>query len=239
MKKTILLLCLAAILMTTLFFTSCKNNNGAKESLSDEPKESTSDEIKEGLSMWEVFSDIEEHLTPALKELSSTIPPGDLTPIECLRQAPETLVGTHISLSLTDISEKDVVVYRFRASDRQLVIKYSRSSSYGADSTPIMLVMTVDVNNMKSFLAQKNVWSGTVTAVKVIDQGDLMTTFASVYLEDETEKTVAEADKNSAVCFGTLMNGKWSGIYDGKQPWAEGDEYATRFAYTIGRFGIK
>lgn len=223
MKKNVLLLCLAAILMTTLFFTSCKNNNGANKCV----------------SMWEVFSDIEEHLTPALKELSSTIPPGDLTPIECLEQAPETLVGTHISLSLTDISEKDVVVYRFRASDRQLVIKYLRSSSYGTDSTPIMLVMTVDVNSMKSFLAQKNVWSGMVTAVKVIDQGDLMTTFASVDLEDETEKTVAEADKNSAVCFGTLMNGKWSGIYDGKQPWAEGDEYATRFAYTIGRFGIK
>ena len=226
MKKTILLLCLAAILMTTLFFTSCKNNNGANE----------------GLSMWEVFSDIEEHLTPALKELSSTIPPGDLTPIECLEQAPDTLVGTHISLSLTDISEKDVVVYRFRASDRQLVIKYSRSSSYGADSTPIMLVMTVDVNNMKSFLAQKNVWSGTVTAVKVIDQGDLMTTYESVhhaFTEEKAGKTVKEADKGSAVCFGYLMNGEWSRVCDGKQPWAEGDEYATRFAYTIGRFGIK
>ena len=177
MKTTILLLCLAAILMTTLFFTSCKNNNGANE----------------GVSMWEVFSDIEEHLTPALKELSSTIPPGDLTSIECLEQAPDTLVGTHISLSLTDISEKDVVVYRFRASDRQLVIKYSRSSSYGADSTPIMLVMTADVNNMKSFLAQKNVWSGTVTAVKVIDQNDLMTTYSSVhyaFTEEKAGKTV-------------------------------------------------
>ncbi len=192
--------------------------------------------------MWEVFSDIEEHLTPALKELSSTIPPGDLTPIECLEQAPDTLVGTHISLSLTDISEKDVVVYRFRASDRQLVIKYSRSSSYGADSTPIMLVMTVDVNNMKSFLARKNVWSGTVTAVKVIDQNDLMTTYSSVhyaFTEEKAGKTVKEADKGSAVCFGTLMNGEWSRVCDGKQPWAEGDEYATRFAYTIGRFGIK
>lgn len=223
MKKNVLLLCLAAILMTTLFFTSCKNNNGANE----------------GLSMWEVFSDIEEHLTPALKELSSTIPPGDLIPVECLAQAPETLVGTHISLSLTDISENDIVVYRYRASDRQLVIKYSRSQKYTSGSTPIMLVMTADDDSMKSFVAQKSVWEGTVTAVKIIDLSDLMTTFASVYLEDETEKTVAEADKNSAVCFGTLMNGKWSGIYDGKQPWAEGDEYATRFAYTIGRFGIK
>lgn len=225
MKKTILLLCLAAILMTTLFFTSCKNNNGANE----------------GVSMWEVFSDIEEHLTPALKELSSTIPPGDLTPIECLRQAPETLVGTHISLSLTDISEKDIVVYRFRASDRQLVIKYSRSSSTGF-STTIMLVMTVDVNSMKSFLAQKNVWSGTVTAVKNIDANDLMTTYSSVdyaFYEEEMGKTLKEADKDSAVCFGCLMNGEWSRVCDGKQPWAEGDEYATRFAYTIGRFGIK
>lgn len=226
MKKTILLLCLAAILMTTLFFTSCKNNNGANE----------------GVSMWEVFSDIEEHLTPALKELSSTIPPGDLTSIECLEQAPDTLVGTHISLSLTDISEKDVVVYRFRASDRQLVIKYSRSSSYGADSTPIMLVMTADVNNMKSFLAQKNVWSGTVTAVKVIDQNDLMTTYSSVhyaFTEEKAGKTVKEADKDSAVCFGCLMNGEWSRVCDGKQPWAEGDEYATTFAVTIARFGIE
>lgn len=226
MKKNVLLLCLAAILMTTLFFTSCKNKNGANK----------------GVSMWEVFSDIEEHLTPALKELSSTIPPGDLTPIECLEQAPETLVGTHISLSLTDISEKDVVVYRFRASDRQLVIKYLRSSSYGTDSTPIMLVMTVDVNSMKSFLAQKNVWSGMVTAVKVIDQNDLMTTYSSVhyaFTEEKAGKTVKEADKDSAVCFGYLMNGEWSRVCDGKQPWAEGDEYATRFAYTIGRFGIK
>ena len=226
MKTTILLLCLAAILMTTLFFTSCKNNNGANE----------------GVSMWEVFSDIEEHLTPALKELSSTIPPGDLTSIECLEQAPDTLVGTHISLSLTDISEKDVVVYRFRASDRQLVIKYSRSSSYGADSTPIMLVMTADVNNMKSFLAQKNVWSGTVTAVKVIDQNDLMTTYSSVhyaFTEEKAGKTVKEADKDSAVCFGCLMNGEWSRVCDGKQPWAEGDEYATTFAVTIARFGIE
>ena len=225
MKKTILLLCLAAILMTTLFFTSCKNNNGANE----------------GVSMWEVFSDIEEHLTPALKELSSTIPPGDLTPIECLRQAPETLVGTHISLSLTDISEKDIVVYRFRASDRQLVIKYSRSSSTGF-STTIMLVMTVDVNSMKSFLAQKNVWSGPVPAVKNIDANDLMTTYSSVdyaFYEEEMGKTLKEADKDSAVCFGCLMNGEWSRVCDGKQPWAEGDEYATRFAYTIGRFGIK
>ena len=225
MKKNVLLLCLAAILMTTLFFTSCKNNNGANE----------------GLSMWEVFSDIEEHLTPALKELSSTIPPGDLTPIECLAQAPETLVGTHISLSLTDISEKDIVVYRFRASDRQLVIKYSRSSSTGY-STTLMLVMTVDVKSMKSFLAQKNVWSGTVTAVKKIDANDLMTTYSSVhyaFTEEKAGKTVKEADKGSAVCFGCLMNGEWSRVCDGKQPWAEGDEYATRFAYTIGRFGIK
>lgn len=226
MKKNVLLLCLAAILMTTLFFTSCKNNNGANKCV----------------SMWEVFSDIEEHLTPALKELSSTIPPGDLTPIECLEQAPETLVGTHISLSLTDISEKDVVVYRFRASDRQLVIKYLRSSSYGTDSTPIMLVMTVDVNSMKSFLAQKNVWSGMVTAVKVIDQNDLMTTYSSVhyaFTEEKAGKTVKEADKDSAVCFGYLMNGEWSRVCDGKQPWAEGDEYATTFAVTIARFGIE
>lgn len=225
MKKNVLLLCLAAILMTTLFFTSCKNNNGANK----------------GVSMWEVFSDIEEHLTPALKELSSTIPPGDLIPVECLEQAPETLVGTHISLSLTDISEKDIVVYRFRASDRQLVIKYSRSSSTGY-STTIMLVMTVDVNSMKSFLAQKNVWSGTVTAVKKIDANDLMTTYSSVhyaFTEEKAGKTVKEAGKNSAVCFGCLMNGEWSRVCDGKQPWAEGDEYATRFAYTIGRFGIK
>ena len=192
--------------------------------------------------MWEVFSDIEEHLTPALKEeLPSDLRPGDYIPIECLEQAPETLVGTHISLSLTDISEKDVVVYRFRASDRQLVIKYSRSSSTGY-STTIMLVMTVDVNSMKSFLAQKNVWSGTVTAVKKIDANDLMTTYSSVhyaFTEEKAEKTVKEADKNSAVCFGCLMNGEWSRVCDGKQPWAEGDEYAERFAYTIGRFGIK
>ena len=99
--------------------------------------------------------------------------------------------------------------------------------------------MTADDDSMKSFVAQKSVWEGTVTAVKIIDLSDLMTTFASVDLEDETEKTVAEADKNSAVCFGTLMNGKWSGIYDGKQPWAEGDEYATTFAVTIARFGIE
>lgn len=225
MKKNILLLCLAAVMVATVFFTSCKNTN----------------DTKEALSMWEVFSDIEEHLTPALKELSSTIPPGDLIPVECLEQAPETLVGTHISLSLTDISEKDVVVYRFRASDRQLVIKYSRSSSTGY-STTIMLVMTVDVNSMKSFLAQKNVWSGTVTAVKKIDANDLMTTYSSVhyaFTEEKAGKTVKEADKDSAVCFGTLMNGEWSRIYDGKQPWADGDEYAERFAYTIERFGIK
>lgn len=224
MKKT-LLICIPVILITLLLFTSCKSNEESKD-----------------VSMWEVFSDIEEHLTPALKELSSTIPPGDLTPIECLEQAPETLVGTHISLSLTDISEKDVVVYRFRASDRQLVIKYLRSSSYGTDSTPIMLVMTVDVNSMKSFLAQKNVWSGMVTAVKVIDQNDLMTTYSSVdyaFYEEEMGKNLKEADKDSAVCFGCLMNGEWSRVCDGKQPWAEGDEYATRFAYTIGRFGIK
>ena len=224
MKKTILLLCLAAILMTTLFFTSCKNNNGANE----------------GVSMWEVFSDIEKNTTPALEEASLQAP-GELVPIECLNQAPETLVGTHISLSLTDISEKDIVVYRFRASDRQLVIKYSRSSSTGF-STTIMLVMTVDVNSMKSFLAQKNVWSGTVTAVKNIDANDLMTTYSSVdyaFYEEEMGKTLKEADKDSAVCFGCLMNGEWSRVCDGKQPWAEGDEYATRFAYTIGRFGIK
>lgn len=222
MKKNVLLLCLAAILMTTLFFTSCKNNNGANE----------------GVSMWEVFSDIEKNTTPALEEALLQAP-GELVPIECLNQAPKTLVGTHISLSLTDISENDIVVYRYRASDRQLVIKYSRSQKYTSGSTPIMLVMTADDDSIKSFVAQKSVWEGTVTAVKIIDLSDLMTTFASVDLEDETEKTVAEADKNSAVCFGTLMNGKWSGIYDGKQPWAEGDEYATRFAYTIGRFGIK
>ena len=223
MKKT-LLICIPVILITLLLFTSCKSNEESKD-----------------VSMWEVFSDIEEHLTPALKELSSTIPPGDLTPVECLRQAPETLVGTHISLSLTDISEKDIVVYRFRASDRQLVIKYSRSSSTGF-STTIMLVMTVDVNSMKSFLAQKNVWSGTVTAVKNIDANDLMTTYSSVdyaFYEEEMGKTLKEADKDSAVCFGCLMNGEWSRVCDGKQPWAEGDEYATRFAYTIGRFGIK
>ena len=216
MKKT-LLICIPAILITLLLFTSCKSK---------------------GVSMWEVFSDIEKNKTPALEEASLQAP-GELVPIECLNQAPETLVGTHISLSLTDISENDIVVYRYRASDRQLVIKYSRSQKYTSGSTPIMLVMTVDVNSMKSFLAQKSVWEGTVTAVKIIDLSDLMTTFASVNLEDETEKTVAEADKDSAVCFGTLMNGKWSGIYDGKQPWAEGDEYSERFAYTIGRFGIK
>lgn len=224
MKKTILLLCLAAILMTTLFFTSCKNNNGANE----------------GVSMWEVFSDIEKNTTPALEEASLQAP-GELVPIECLNQAPETLVGTHISLSLTDISEKDIVVYRFRASDRQLVIKYSRSSSTGF-STTIMLVMTVDVNSMKSFLAQKNVWSGTVTAVKNIDANDLMTTYSSVdyaFYEEEMGKTLKEADKDSAVCFGCLMNGEWSRVCDGKQPWAEGDEYATRFAVTIARFGIE
>ena len=192
--------------------------------------------------MWEVFSDIEEHLTPALKEeLPSDLRPGDYIPVECLRQAPETLVGTHISLSLTDISEKDVVVYRFRASDRQLVIKYSRSSSTGF-STTIMLVMTVDVKSMKSFLAQKNVWSGTVTAVKNIDANDLMTTYSSVdyaFYEEEMGKTLKEADKDSAVCFGCLMNGEWSRVCDGKQPWAEGDEYATTFAVTIARFGIE
>lgn len=224
MKKNVLLLCLAAVLMTTLFFTSCKNNNGANE----------------GLSMWEVFSDIEEHLTPALKEASLQAP-GELVPIECLNQAPETLVGTHISLSLTDISENDIVVYRYRASDRQLVIKYSRSSSTGY-STTLMLVMTVDVKSMKSFLAQKNVWSGTVTAVKVIDQNDLMTTYESVhhaFTEEKAGKTVKEADKYSAVCFGYLMNGEWSRVCDGKQPWAEGDEYATTFAVTIARFGIE
>ena len=128
MKKT-LLICIPVILITLLLFTSCKSNEESKD-----------------VSMWEVFSDIEEHLTPALKELSSTIPPGDLTPVECLRQAPETLVGTHISLSLTDISEKDIVVYRFRASDRQLVIKYSRSSSTG-----FSLFITISSKLSKSF----------------------------------------------------------------------------------------
>lgn len=224
MKKT-LLICIPVILITLLLFTSCKSNEESKD-----------------VSMWEVFSDIEEHLTPALKEeLPSDLRPGDYIPVECLRQAPETLVGTHISLSLTDISEKDVVVYRFRASDRQLVIKYSRSSSTGF-STTIMLVMTVDVKSMKSFLAQKNVWSGTVTAVKNIDANDLMTTYSSVdyaFYEEEMGKTLKEADKDSAVCFGCLMNGEWSRVCDGKQPWAEGDEYATTFAVTIARFGIE
>ena len=219
-KSTRLLrLCSILILIPMLLLSACnKNGNNATQTTTQDPNPPRKMEIDE------LFNDINQNKLPPLeKEPEGNITnPGDRIPVQYLEQAPQDLVGEKIQISFSDL--KTDLVYRYKASEKQLVIIYSG----------VMLVMQTEYADMKEFLSLSDLWTGTVTAIKIVCGWD------SYYSENSVKHQAdIKATEASAVCYGFVTPQKKISAYDSVQPNEEYSKYGAGFDLTVTRFGIE
>ena len=219
LKKPLLRLCSLLILIPILLLSACnKNDNNATQTTTQDQNPPRK------MSIDELFNDINQNKLPPLEEEpeGDITNPGDRIPVQYLERAPQDLVGEKIQISFSDL--KTDLVYRYKVSEKQLVIIYSG----------VMLVMRTEYADMKEFLSISDLWTGTVTAVKIVCAWD------SHYSENSVKhRADVKATEASAVCYGIVTPEKKISAYDSIQPNEEYSKYGAGFDLTVTRFGIE
>lgn len=228
LPKTHLRLCSLLILIPMLLFSACnKNGNNATQTTTQDPNPP----IK--VTVGELFYEINQNKLPPLEEYPDDYEglPGARTPIQYLNQAPQDLVGKKLQLSFEEMLEGEII-YRYNATAKQLVIMYYRGMGQNTSlRTMAMLVMQTEYVDMKEFLSLTDLWTGTVTAVKIVGGNDIDLSNNSLH------SATVKATEASTVCYGSISYKENLVAYDSVQPKNENFGYA--FDRSISRFGIE
>ena len=228
-KNTKLLrLCSLLILIPMLLLSACnKNGNNATQTTTQDPNPP----IK--VTVGELFYEINQNKLPPLEEYPDDYEglDGARTPIQYLNQAPQDLVGKKLQLSFDEMLEGDIF-YRYSASTKQLVVMYCRDSVNTSLHTQAMIVLQTDYADMKEFLSLTDLWTGTVTAVKIVGGLDI-----DYSRQDIKRKSDVKATEHSTVCYGYLSYNQDMVVYDNIQP--NNQNYGKAFDLTVTRFGIE
>ena len=218
-KSTRLLrLCSILILIPILLLSACnKNDKNPAQTTTQAP------EPARLVTVDELSREIKMNASPPLE----TREPGivGILPVECLKQAPQDIVGERIQFSFADL-KTNFIVFRYNATTKQLVIMNDNSEHFG----DMMLVMQAECTDMKDFLSQTDSWTGTVTAVKIVDMHDVMFSSNSLHGGSIT------ANETSTICYGIISSDKGIVTYDAVQP---KEKFAEAFERSLARFGIE
>ena len=177
----------------------------------------------------ELLEHVINNCLPPLSESSEPGTPGDITPVENLRRAPQDTVGQKLSLERSAAADSDILLYRYTAETKQLVIMfYSKTMSDGdvvLSENAILIAMDTEYADMDAFLRDTD-FVGKVTDISILDLNEFMYSYNSLssIANEESTKT---ADSASAVCYG---NGETVIEYT---------QEIAQFENTMSRFGIQ
>ena len=224
----ILRLCSLLILIPILLLSACnKNGNNATQTTTQDPNPPR--KVTVGM----LFHEIQQNASPAPQKPSEDLNDIEVgrIPIEYLEQAPQDLVGEKLQLSFEEMLE-GTIIYRYNATTKQLVIMYYKNMHQNTSlRTMAMLVMQTDYADMKDFLSLTDLWTGTVTAVKIVGGNDIDLSRNSLY------SATVKATEASTVCYGRISYKEKLVAYDSVQPNNEHFGYA--FDKSVARFGIE
>ena len=222
-------ICSLLILIPMLLLSSCNKNidNIAQTTTQDQnhPRK---------VSVGILFHEIQQNASPAPQEPSGDLDDimvGGPTPIEQLEQAPQDLVGEKLQLSFEEMLE-GTIIYRYNATTKQLVIMYYKYIDWNTSlRTMAMLVMQTEYADMKEFLSLTDLWTGTVTAVKIVDGHDIK------FSQNSLHSATVKATEASTVCYGSISYNEKLVAYDSVQP--NNEKFGYAFDRSISRFGIE
>ena len=228
-KSTKLLrLCSLLILIPMLLLSACnKNGNNATQTTTQDPNPPRK------VSVGTLFYEINQNKQPAHEERpkNSESLDGERTPIQYLEQAPQDLVGEKLQLSFEEMLE-GTIIYRYNATTKQLVIMYYKHMDQNTSlRTMAMLVMQTEYADMKEFLSLTDLWTGTVTAVKIVGGTDIDLSKNSLH------SATVKATEASTVCYGSISYKENLVAYDSVQP--KNEKFGYAFDKSVARFGIE
>ncbi len=223
---------LICVMLTAVLIFGCtpadtESPDVSPDAPSDASPDVSSDEKDVPKTLGELIEYVFDNCLPPLSEPSEPFAPGDVTPVENLRRAPQDFVGQKLSFERLLASAKDKLLYRYTAETKQLVILlYSTTMSDDnaiLSENAIMIAMDTEYADMGEFL-QATDFAGTVTDICILDLNEFMYASNSydLFAKDENTKT---ATAESAVCYGTLES-----VIDGLQPIEQFENITTRFA---------
>ena len=228
LPKTHLRLCSLLILIPMLLLSACnKDGNNATQTTTQDPNPPRK------VIVGELFYEINQNKQPAPDKRPEDYEQldGELTPIQYLEQAPQDLVGEKLQLSFEEMLEGEII-YRYNANTKQLVVMYYRGMGQNTSlRTMVMLVMQTEYADMNEFLSLTDLWTGTVTAVKIVGGNDIDLSKNSLH------SATVKATEASTVCYGSISYKEKLVAYDSVQP--NNKQFGSAFDRSISRFGIE
>lgn len=229
-KNAKLLSLLICVLLIAVSMFGC---TPADTESSEAGSDITLDEKDTPKTLSELLEYVIDNCLPPLSEPSEAGVPGGITSIVNLRRAPQDMVGQKLSLERSVAADSDILLYRYTAKTKQLVILfYSKELGDGnavLSENAIMVTMDTEYADTGAFL-QGTYLAGTVTDICIIDINEFMyasNSFDALAADENTEKATAD----SAVCYGSLDI-----AIDGTQPIEQFESIITRF---IVKYGMK
>lgn len=222
-----LLSLLICVMLTAVSIFGCSpSDTESPDASSVASSDVSSDEKDAPKTLNELLEYVINNCLPPLSELSEPLAPGDITPVENLRCAPQDTVGQKLSLERSAAADSDILLYRYTAETKQLVILvHSRKMSDDnvvLSENAIMVAMDTEYADTGVFL-QGTDFVGTVTDICIIDVNEFV--YASNSFNALTaDENIKKATADSAVCYGTLGT-----AIDGAQPIEQFESITTRF----------
>ena len=211
-----------------LLLSACnKNGDNATQTTMQDPNPPRK------VTVGELFYEINQNKLPPLEEYPDDyeILTGARTPIQYLNQAPQDLVGKKLQLSFEEMLEGEII-YRYNATAKQLVIMYYRGMGQNTSlRTMAMLVIQTEYADMNEFLSLTDLWTGTVTAIKIVGGNDIDLSNNSLH------SATVKATEASTVCYGRISYKETLVAYDRVQP--NNEKFGYAFDKSVARFEIE